>query len=195
MAHALCTPLTSLRTNCEVTLRKKRSPEKLRQALESVLRTTMRMNELVQDLVALSRLPQESAVAPSHRVDLTESVREAARLHASTAEAKAVPVDLVLAPQVSVQGSAGLLVECVSNLLENAIRYAPEGGTVTVRADASPSPRVTVRDSGCGIREAHLEQIFERFYRVDPGRSRSDGGGPGWGWPWCGRSCACTGAR
>ena len=175
-AHELRTPLTALRTSCEVALRKECSSEALRQALESVLRTALRMNDLVHDLLELSRLQQEPTAVPTSPVDLAESVREAALLHASQAEVKGVRLDLELASEVWVQVNAGLLVECVANLLENAIRHTPGGGVVEVRTTAVPSPRVVVRDSGCGITEEHLEKIFERFYRVDPGRSRSDGG-------------------
>ena len=175
-AHELRTPLTSVRTNCEVALRKEHSPEELRRALESVLRTALRMNDLVQDLLALSRLQQEPVGARAEPVDLTAAVRDAVLLHAAQAEAKAVHLDLELPSPVFVQGPAGLLVECVSNLLENAIRHTPEGGAVSVRTDVSPSPRVIVRDSGCGIAEEHQGKIFERFYRVDAGRARNVGG-------------------
>ena len=174
-AHELRTPLTALRTNCEVTLRRERSADELRETLESVYRTVLRMVDLVQDLLALSRLQQESMPGDSTCVELTTIVREAVSLHTKSAKAGDVRLELELDPPVTVCGNAGLLTECVSNLVENAVRHTPAGGRVSVSV-CGDEPKVVVRDTGSGIDEEHLGKIFERFYRVDTGRSRGTGG-------------------
>lgn len=179
-AHELRTPLTTMRTNCEVTLRRERSKGELRDALESVHRTVLRMSGLVHDLLALSRLQQEAVLSDTATVDLATVAREAAALHAAAADAAAVHLAVEASASVPVVGNTGLLTECVANLVENAVRHTPAGGRVTVTARGGGEGQVTVSDTGSGIDAAHSERIFERFYRADPGRSR-DAGGAGLG--------------
>ena len=175
-AHELRSPLAAVQTECEVALRRPRPAEDLRGALERVLCRVRKLAVMVEDLLRLSRL--QNGVLPGDReeIDLAFVAAEAAALHRATAQAKDVALEVRTEGPVWVRGDPGLLEEAVSNLVENAVRYTPPGGRVEVRVRPGPPPAVEVTDTGPGIPAEHLPRIFERFYRVDPSRSRADGG-------------------
>lgn len=174
-AHELRTPLSALRARCEVALRKPRSAEELREDLGAVLRTTLRLADLVEHLLALARLQGELSF-PEGSADLARAAREGARMQQAAALAKGITLEVAVPAALPLPGNEPLLTELVSNLVENAVRYTPAGGTVTVVGGAEPAPWVAVEDTGIGVSEEHRERIFDRFYRVDPARSRADGG-------------------
>lgn len=174
-AHELRAPLAAVRAQCEVALRKPRPSEELREALEAVHRTTLRLGDLVEQLLALTRL-QGVAAFSADRADLAQASREAVRLHEAPALAKGVSLILEVPPDLAVLGSETLLTECIANLVENAVRYTSSGGEVRVAVRALPTPAVTVRDNGIGVPAAHRERIFDRFYRIDSSRARAEGG-------------------
>ncbi|NOY45425.1 MAG: HAMP domain-containing protein [Deltaproteobacteria bacterium] len=175
-AHELRSPLAAVQTECEVALRRPRPAQELRAALERVVCRVRKLAAMVEELLRLSRL--ENGVGPLDReeVDLAFVAAEAAALHRPAAEAKDVALEVRQAGPVQVRGDPGLLEEAVSNLVENAVRYTPSGGRVEVTVRRDPSPVVEVTDTGPGIPPEHLTCIFERFQRVEPGRSRRDGG-------------------
>lgn len=109
-------------------------------------------------------------------VELAAIAREALHSHTPAANAKGVHLTAALSAPIPVRGDPLLLLECLSNLIENAVRYTPPGGGVRVGGMPDPQPVVWVEDDGIGISEEHRERIFDRFYRVDPARSRSNGG-------------------
>lgn len=175
-AHELRTPISALLADCEVTLRRPRTEDELRSALEAAHGAAYTLREIVESLLALSRL--EGARSPSEHtpVDLAQVAREAVELNAARAEAKDVSLSAGLCPALPGVGNHRLLVECVSNLLENAVRYTAPGGSVRLECVAVPSPRLTVDDTGIGIPADEQSRIFDRFYRVDKARSRAEGG-------------------
>lgn len=173
-AHELRTPLSALRTRCEVALRRPHGPAELRGALEAAHRLALRLSEIVESFLALSRL--ERGLPDLEVVDLSELVLEVARLHAPAARAKGVDLRTSASNPVPALGHRGLLAECVSNLVDNAVRYTPSGGMARISTRALPYPMVVVEDTGVGIPEDALGQIFDRLYRVDAARSRADGG-------------------
>lgn len=175
-AHELRSPLAAVQTECEVALRRPRPPEELRGSLERVLCRVRKLAAMVEDLLRLSRL--QNGVLPGERgeVDLAFVASEAAALHRATAQAKGVDLEVRAEGPVWVRGDPGLLEEAVSNLVDNAVRYTPSGGRVRVEVRGGPDPSVAVSDTGPGIPAEHREKIFERFYRVDSSRSRTDGG-------------------
>jgi len=174
-AHELRTPLSALRARCEVALRKPRTPEELREELEAILRTTLRLTGLVEHLLALARLEGEASFLEDS-ADLARAVREAARLHQAAARAKGVDLAVSAPEALPFPGSEPLLTELLSNLVENAVRYTESGGRVELTGGASPCPWVAVEDTGIGVPPEHREHIFDRFYRADPARSRAEGG-------------------
>jgi heavy metal sensor kinase len=174
-AHELRTPLAAIRTNCEVALRTPRDATQLRKALKAVHRTVLRMGGILESLLTLGRFHDRDAV-PMGSTELSKVAQEAVWMNASAARAKQLHLTLDGGNGVSVVGNEEFLVECVSNLVENAVRYTPSQGNVRVAIGNSGRPSITVEDTGIGIPEEHLPKIFDRFYRVDRARSRSQGG-------------------
>jgi len=137
-----------------------------------------RLTYLVQDLITLSRIQAAEPVPDPIPVDLSAVVAEA--LDRCRMKASARGIDLVAAcdERVMVLGDEDLLVTALRNLLDNAVAYSPERTRVVVSAsrDGTRTAQISVADQGIGIPERDLERIFERFYRVDPARSRATGG-------------------
>ena len=139
-------------------------------------RQTERMREIVDSLLELSRLEAAGGEAPLERVDLAGLVATLRRdLMATTVRLAGFEVDID-GPAI-VLGAPAEIHSIVANLLTNAAKYTPEGGTVSVswRVDAAGG-HLAVSDTGIGIAPEHLPRLTERFYRVDPGRSRQMGG-------------------
>jgi heavy metal sensor kinase len=174
-AHELRTPVAAIRAQSEVALRAPREPTRLREALESIHGVSLRMGEMLESLLALARF-QGGASIDRKPTDLAEVVREAMHLHSPFAQARGVKLEGNLPASVIVDGNEPLLLECVSALLHNGVRYTAAGGRVDVELSAGPPPSVSVVDTGIGIPDEEVEKIFDRFYRVDRSRSRADGG-------------------
>jgi two-component system phosphate regulon sensor histidine kinase PhoR len=144
-----------------------------------------RMNRLIDDLLSLSRIELIEHQAPSGRVELTELVPRLIAAFEPRLKERSVQLDLRMPEQLpAVSGDADQLVQVAQNLLDNAVKYGREGGTVRLeitptsgnRWPARPGVVLTVADQGSGIPRAHLPRLTERFYRVDTGRSRAAGG-------------------
>jgi signal transduction histidine kinase len=174
-SHELKTPLTAMRGFAE-TLIEDDPPEDLRRDfLGSIRSNTLRLQNLVDDLLDLSRLESGGWVAREELVEVrgvVEDLRSGLQTKLS---------DRALT--FSVEGNAFVLADeqgiaqVVRNLVDNAIQYTPEGGSIGVKIwEEGPLARIEVRDTGIGIPTAVLPRIFERFFRVDPARSRAEGG-------------------
>jgi signal transduction histidine kinase len=174
-SHELKTPLTAMRGFAE-TLMEDELPEDLRQqGLETIRSNTLRLQRLVDDLLDLSRLESGGWLARKEVVGLRGLAEDLLREFESLARDRGVT--LRSTGDAFVSGDEQGLGHILKNLLENALRYTPEGGAVTVAIDQEREEvRVAVRDTGAGIPTSALNRIFERFYRVDPARSRADGG-------------------
>jgi len=174
-SHELKTPLTAVRGFAE-TLLEDDLPEDLRKEwLVSIRSNTLRLQRLVEDLLDLSRLESGGWIARKDLVDVAALAEDVLFEVGGLAEKSGVSLR-TLGDAVAV-GDAQGLEQVMRNLLENAIRYTPKGGTVTleIRREAQ-TVEVAVRDTGTGIPTPALSRIFERFYRVDPARSRAEGG-------------------
>lgn len=164
-AHELRTPLTVLRSGLEVALQKPRSAGENRAALEQALGEAERLSSIAQDLLALARLEADPG-SVHEAVDLKEVTAEAATMARTLAQAKKQTLDLAAPRRVVVQGSAADLRRVILNLLDNAIKFTPERGTIdVVVAREDGSALLTVRDSGPGIASHDMPHIFEPFYR------------------------------
>jgi two-component system phosphate regulon sensor histidine kinase PhoR len=180
VSHELRTPLTAVRGYVEALLDGIDDPEQSRRFLETVARHTLRMERLVRDLLRLARLDagQESPERVPCSVNalfdgVTTDLAEAATLRAI-----AITRD-VASDAATVTGDPAKLHDALRNLLENAINYSPDGGTVDLASFRDDNRIIiTVSDEGPGIPEADLRRVFERFYRVDKARTR-DGKDPG----------------
>jgi heavy metal sensor kinase len=176
-SHELRTPLTALRTEVEVALRKQLSTAEHQQLLGSLLEELGRMSRLTDQLLTLSRRDagvEHIASGPLNLHALVSGVVDAMQ---PLAESKGLWLQLYGDGPVRILGDEGRLRQVFINLLDNALKYTPEGGTVTVRVGKrNLSGTVAVEDTGIGIPPEHLPQIFDRFYRVDQARTRAEGG-------------------
>jgi two-component system heavy metal sensor histidine kinase CusS len=180
-AHELRTPLAAMRTEAEVALRSLRSPERDQRVLENLLEEMERLTRLVSQLLFLCREDAGIGTGDLQIIRLEELVSEVGEHMGVAAQEKGVGLSVDLPGPFPVQGDADRLRQLFFNLLDNAIKYTPPGGTVAVRGETSNGQvRVTVADTGIGIPADHLSHVFDRFYRVDPARSpETEGSGLG----------------
>lgn len=175
VSHELKTPLTSVRGFAE-TLLEDDPPEDLRRSfLSSIRANTLRLQHLVDDLLDLSRLESGGWVAKKEEVDLGPAVEFLWESFQESGSARGLTFSLTGEGAVlaDMQGVAQVL----RNLIANAIRYTPDGGSVTVEiSEEGPGTRIEVRDTGIGIPASALPRVFERFFRVDSARARAEGG-------------------
>jgi two-component system, OmpR family, phosphate regulon sensor histidine kinase PhoR len=193
VSHELRTPLTSLIGFIETLLGPAADdPPAQRRFLGIMGEQAARMNRLIDDLLSLSRIELIEHQAPSARVDLTELLARLTAGFEPRLKQRAVSLEVRVPADVpAVVGDADQLAQVVQNLLDNAVKYGSEGGTVRldvavvspgVSTDptrgwpARPGVVIAVADQGAGIPRAHLPRLTERFYRVDTGRSRAAGG-------------------
>ena len=170
-AHELRTPLASIRTEAEVSLRRPRAAEDYRASLEGIAEAAARMHHTLDAMLLLARA--ESGARPTAKVDLVEIAREVVR----RAPGQWVNVRVEGPPSLAVPGDAALLESLLRNLVDNSLRHTPTGGSVTVSlSNGGPMARLVVRDTGHGIPPAALAHVFDRFFRVDEARSPEDGG-------------------
>ena len=164
-AHELRTPLAALRIQAQVAMRSTEL-EVRHAALENVLRGVDRATRIVEQLLTLARVDPESTVAGYKQVDLASLVAPVMRDLAPQAHAKQIEISLEESNVCKVFGDEVQLSLLLRNLLDNAIRYTPVGGRVTVSALNLDGIRLEVRDTGPGILAAEREQVLQRFYRI-----------------------------
>ena len=178
ISHELKTPVGALALLAETMEEAADDPEAVRRFAGRMRQEASRLTYLVQDLITLSRIQAAEPVPDPIPVDLSAVVAEA--LDRCRMKASARGIDLIAAcdERVAVLGDEDLLVTALRNLLENAVAYSPERTrvVVSVSRNGSRTAQISVADQGIGIPERDLERIFERFYRVDPARSRATGG-------------------
>ncbi len=176
-SHELRTPLTVMRGELEGLAQAPGLSAEMREAVGSVLEEVDRLAEIVEGLLALSRLDAGDAPGEPTRFDLAELAAETADQMSLLALDKAVTLTCSAARRVTVEGDRARLKQVVVNLLDNAIKYTPSGGRVVLEVRAEDDQALLeVRDSGIGIPADALAHVFQRFYRVDSARSREQGG-------------------
>ncbi len=166
-AHELLTPIATLRSEAEVALRREREPEAYREALGRVVQDAAEMTGTVQGLLQLARA--ESLARPAgERIDLGTLVRQRTDRARAGAEARGVSLSVDVAEGVRVAAEAAPLAEVVDNLVSNAVKYTPAGGSASVRlTHAGGTARLEVSDTGAGFDAATCERLFDRFFRAD----------------------------
>lgn len=176
-SHELRTPLTAIRVEAEAAIGGDVTAEEYRVLVGSVLEECGRMARLTDQLLALAR--EDAGVAHSEpvAVDLGQLVGGVAETLRPVVEAKRLALISELAPGVVVRGDPERLRQVAMNLIDNATKYTPEGGSIRVTVGTTDGRAVfTVADTGEGIAAEHLSRVFDRFYRVDKARSREMGG-------------------
>ncbi|MCR4426078.1 MAG: ATP-binding protein [Firmicutes bacterium] len=179
VSHELRTPLTSIRGFVETLLDgAMNDPDTCRRFLTILDRDTERLARLINDLMDLSKLEASGSLPPFERVDLFEVAAETVALLGVRAAEKSIRVENAIEPDLpAVWGNPDMLQQVLYNLIENGIKYTPEGGEIKLTAIAKDGfVTVSCSDTGIGIPAHALPRIFERFYRVDRTRSRDLGG-------------------
>ena len=178
VSHELKTPLTSISGYAETLAGGGVDDATARRFLETIRSNASRMQALVDDLLDLSRIEAGRWEPRPEPLDLDVAIDEAWSLVAERAAPKAIAFTAEVAPEArALQADPGAVRQVLGNLLDNAIRYVGEGGHISVRAvQEDGGVALAVIDDGAGIPAEHLPRIFERFYRVDPSRSRAEGG-------------------
>ena len=180
VSHELKTPLTSIQGFVEALLDGAlEDREQAERFLKIIAAQTQRLQNLVDDLLSLSRIEQEGETQQI-RLEagpIREVLASAVELCRPKAEEKQIPIHLDCPEDLQAPRNTPLLEQAVVNLLDNAIKYSSEGQPVHLEAfQEGQEVVIRVRDHGCGIPPEHLDRLFERFYRVDKARSRKLGG-------------------
>lgn len=175
VAHELRTPLMAIQATVEAMQDGVLPCDEVR--LGSVSDETVRLSRLVDAILELTRLERGSLPFEMRPLDMGELVESAVVAHGALFEASGLSLTSSFAPGLLVMGDSDRLLQAVGNLLSNAARYTPEGGSVEVAVSTDGCDAVVaVSDTGIGIDEADLERVFSRFWRADGARNRSSGG-------------------
>jgi len=177
-SHELRTPLTAMRSVGEVALQRRLGPEGYRDVIGSMLEEVEHLTRLAENLLALTRAESGAIALQRDRASLGALAEEVADSLRVLAEEKGQRLEVDASLPAFAEFDPSVLRQGLTNLLHNAIKYTPAGGSVRIAVLRLPGANVgiEIRDSGPGIPAAHRERIFERFYRADEARSRDAGG-------------------
>lgn len=179
VSHELKTPLTSIKGFVE-TLQAGaiHQPEKAEKFLNIIMMEADRLTRLINDILSISKLESGKDPVVNEKIRLDKMIHEIADMLSIHASEKQIALDAPMSSKpVIIMGNPDRLEQMLINLIDNGIKYNQPGGSVSVRAyDNGDQVNLTVSDTGIGIAEENLPRMFERFYRVDKGRSRSMGG-------------------
>ena len=171
IAHELRTPLTRLRAELEDLADTGDHPEEMRARAVAALDEAGRLQSMFESLLRIARL-QSGPATPASRIDLTALLEDAVELHLPAAEDRGQTLSVTIDSGLAVAGDRDLIFQMISNLLDNAVKFAPDGGAVGLTArGAGPSVEVEVVDNGPGVPAEDRQRVFERFYRAGGGAS------------------------
>ena len=177
VSHELKTPIGALGLLSEAILGAKDQPDEVVRFASRMQNEAKRLTDLVQEIIDLSRLQSSDPLTKAFPVEVSEIVREAVSQAQISSESRGIYVEVGELVDATVIGDRDQLIAAVHNLIENAVNYSPEDTKVSVITKRKGElTEITVTDQGIGIAEEDLGRIFERFYRVDPARSRETGG-------------------
>jgi heavy metal sensor kinase len=177
VSHELKTPLAQLRCNAEIALRTERTKKEYQHTLKSLIEDSDKLQKIVDDLLLLAKMESQSNSLNFTKFALHEVFFEVFEDTHLLAKQKKLALGFAEIDHVDMKGDHGLIKQLLSNLIMNAIQYTPKGGEVTFSLNTNSSYSVlTITDTGIGIPEEALPNIFDRFYRVDQSRSLETGG-------------------
>jgi heavy metal sensor kinase len=176
-SHELRTPLTAMKGQVEVALSRPREAAAYREVLQAVNEEVDRLIRLVGSLLTLAKADAGQIPIACEAVNLGELITAAVEQVRPVARQRHLELRVEHGPDVTLEADEDLLLQLLLNLLDNAVKYTPAGGQVTVGWGADGRHvDLWVRDTGIGIASEHLPRIFDRFYRADKARSRAEGG-------------------
>lgn len=173
VSHELRTPLAILTGELEVALRSDKTPEEYQTLLISALEEVGRLSKVVRTLLDLSRAETGQVSIDHQVVNLSAMLDELSEDAMILAEERSISVGSMIEPAIFIDGDSVRLHQALLNILDNAIKYTPEGGDILMRL-VQEGDRAILRlsDTGVGIAPEHLPHIFDRFYRADQARSQ-----------------------
>ena len=177
VSHELKTPIGALSLLAEAIGQASDDPSAVKNFAERIQFEAKRLSELVADIINLSRLQDVDPLLDAATVDIDDVIRQAIANSQVTAMDR--HIELLRGPNshAVVEGDRNQLIIAIQNFVDNAINYSPDGTTVTINSEVVEDVvEIKVIDQGIGIAESDIDRIFERFYRVDPARSRETGG-------------------
>ncbi len=176
-SHEIRTPLTIMKGQIDVALQREREAETYRQILQAVNEQVDHLIRLAEGLLTLTRADASQIPLTFDRFKFADAVAGAMEQVAPLAGQRGVQIQLAPSNNVTLWADEDLLLQLLLNLLDNAIKYTPSGGQVTIGWNLDGAQVVLcVQDTGIGISEEHIPHIFDRFYRVDKSRGRAEGG-------------------
>jgi heavy metal sensor kinase len=176
-AHELRTPVAALRGEAEVLLSRTRTAEEYREALSNSLERLDFLTKLINDLLFLSQADEGKDATQFETVNLTHTLHELWEAFGVVAEQKNIRFEFQGPSQALISGDRTRLTQLFSNLMDNAIKYTPAGGSIALSLTLDAGRAITtLQDTGIGIPAEDLPLLFDRFYRVDKSRSRESGG-------------------
>jgi two-component system phosphate regulon sensor histidine kinase PhoR len=178
ISHELRTPVSVIQTSAETLLDGAlEDPVHAREFASRIERHASRMSQIIAGLLDLARLEAGQQSLAKESVNVRASVERALDLVQASARDKGLEVEVEVDPELTVHADQKGVDQVLSNLVVNAVKYADAGGSIRIEADAKKGwVKVMVADEGPGIAPEHRERVFERFYRIDKGRSRETGG-------------------
>ncbi len=177
VSHELKTPIGALGLLSEAILGAKDQPDAVVRFASRMQIEAKRLTDLVQEIIDLSRLQSSDPLQKAFDVEASDVVREAVVQAALSAESRRITVEIGEIEDATVIGDRDQLIMAILNLVENAINYSPENTKVSVVVKVKEELlEISITDQGIGIAEGELARVFERFYRIDPARSRMTGG-------------------
>jgi len=177
VSHELKTPIGALGLLSEAILGAKDEPQEVVRFASRMQNEAKRLTDLVQEIIDLSRLQSSDPLQKAFSVEIIDVVREAVDQAQFSSEQRGITIEIGDIENATVIGDREQLITAVHNLVENAVNYSPENTKVSIVTRRNGDlAEISVTDQGIGIAESDLNRIFERFYRVDPARSRLTGG-------------------
>lgn len=177
ISHELKTPIGALSILSEAVLGASDDPQSIVKFASRMQLEAKRLTDLVQEIINLSRLQDDDPLKNAQILSLHDVINEAIDGSRLTADARNISLVFGESPTIKVLGDHNQIRMAISNLIENAINYSPDGTRVAISLISQNGlAEISISDQGLGIPEKDLERVFERFYRVDPARSRATGG-------------------
>lgn len=177
ISHELKTPIGALSILSEAVLEASDDPEAVIKFANRMQTESKRLTELVQEIIDLSRLQDDDPLKDGKRFDIAEVIHDAMDQSKLSAQVRKITLFFESTVKALVNGDRSQLSMAIHNLIENAINYSPDSTRVAIDLKVTNQiAEISISDQGIGIPEKDIERIFERFYRVDPARSRLTGG-------------------
>ena len=175
IAHDLKSPITRIRGISEVSLTTDASNKEYETMAASTIEECDRLLDMINTMLVISKTEAGVNKLDTHKMDITSVVRDACELFQAPAEDKDLRLICEVTGTTSISGDNRLIQRMIANLLDNAIKYTPNGGSVEVAVNPvnNDAVAITIKDTGIGISEKEMSRIFERFYRCDPSRSEA----------------------